>query len=350
VSKPRPTMSTVAQAAGVSPMTVSNAYNRPDQLSEATRERVLTVAAELGYAGPSPAGRSLRRGRSGTVGLVLTEDLPYAFADPGMLAFMHGLATELAAAGQALLLIPTASDPANALIRGALVDGLVLRAMTADHPAMAAARERGVPLVVGGGPRIAGLPFVGIDNAKAAGQAAEHLLGLGHRRFALVTVPPPDLARGVPPRPGLHDRARGFAAALARAGIDPGAVTTAQARDNSAGAGRAAARGLLKGAPPDRPTAVFAVTDVLAFGVLDAASGLKISVPDQLSVVGFDDIDEAARSRPGLTTVSHPLFEQGRAAVQLVLAAVEGRTVRPPRLTTHLVLRETTAPPPATAS
>jgi DNA-binding LacI/PurR family transcriptional regulator len=345
----RPTMSTVAQAAGVSPMTVSNAYNRPDQLSPATRERVLQVAAELGYAGPDPAGRSLRRGRSGTVGLVLTEELPYAFADPGLLAFMNGLATELAAAGQALLLIPTTSDPTNALIRGALVDALVLRAMPADHPAMAAARERGVPLVVGGGPRIPGVPFVGIDNARAAGQAAEHLLELGHRRFGLVTVPPPDLAGGVPPMPGLHERTRGFTATLVKAGVDPSRVTTAQAKQNTRAAGRVAARALLHPPPADRPTAVFAVTDVLAFGVLDAAAGLKLPVPSQLSVVGFDDIDEAARSAPGLTTVSHPLFEQGRAAVQMVIAAVEGRTVRPPRLTTHLVLRETTAPPPVTA-
>ena len=103
----RPTLRTVADAAGVSLMTASNAYNRPDQLSAATRERVLATAAELGYPGPSPAGRSLRLRRSDTIGVLLTERLPYAFADPGLLAFLHGLATGLAEAGQALLLIPT---------------------------------------------------------------------------------------------------------------------------------------------------------------------------------------------------------------------------------------------------
>ena len=98
----RPTLDTVAQAAGVSRMTVSNAYNRPDQISGQTREKVLRIAAELGYAGPDPAARSLRRGRAGTVGVLLTERLPYAFADPGMLAFLHGVATELADSGQAV--------------------------------------------------------------------------------------------------------------------------------------------------------------------------------------------------------------------------------------------------------
>ena len=182
MGEPRPTLSTVALAAGVSPMTVSNAYNRPDQISAATRARVLQVAAGLGYAGPSPAGRSLRRGRSGTVGLLLSEELPYAFADPGMLTFLHGMATELATAGQALLLIPTASDPEHSVLRSAIVDALVLRAMSRDDPAIAAARERHVPLVIGGGPRVAGIPFVGIDNARAAVKAADHLLGLGHAR------------------------------------------------------------------------------------------------------------------------------------------------------------------------
>src|SRR5438477_4807351 len=87
-------------------MTVSNAYNRPDQLSAATRERVLAAAARLGYAGPDPTAASLRLRRTGTIGVVLTERLPYAFADPGLITILHGIATELSAAGNALLLVP----------------------------------------------------------------------------------------------------------------------------------------------------------------------------------------------------------------------------------------------------
>ena len=346
MAESRPTMSTVARAAGVSPMTVSNAYNRPDQISAGTRARVLKVAADLGYAGPSPAGRSLRRGRSGTVGLLLADELPYAFADPGMLTFLHGMATELAAAGQALLVIPAGSDPDHAVLRSAIVDALVLRAMSADDPAIAAARERHVPLVIGGGPRVAGIPFVGIDNARSAVQAADHLLGLGHTRFGVVTVPAGDRAAGVPPRPGLHERRRGFVEALRRAGIAADQIQVVEAADNVRAAGQAAGATLLEGPAARRPTAVFAVTDVLAFGVLDAASQVGLDVPGRVSVVGFDDVDEAARTRPPLTTVSHLLFEQGRAAVRVVLAAVDGRVVRPDRLAPHLVVRASTGPPP----
>lgn len=346
MTQARPTMTTVARAAGVSPMTVSNAYNRPDQISAATRERVLAVAVQLGYPGPSPAGRSLRRGRSGTVGLLLADELPYAFADPGMLTFLHGMATELAAAGQALLVIPAASDPDHAVLRSAIVDALVLRAMSPDDPAIAAARERGVPLVIGGGPRVAGIPFVGIDNARSAVQAADHLLALGHTRFGVVTVPPGGRAAGVPPRPGLHERRRGFVQALQRAGIPGSQIRVVEAEDNLRRAGVAAGKALFDRPAPRRPTAVFAVTDVLAFGVLDAASDAGLKVPAQVSVVGFDDVDEAARTRPPLTTVSHLLYEQGRAAVRVVLAAVDGRVVRPDRLTPRLVVRESTGPPP----
>ena len=345
MGEPRPTMNTVARLAGVSPMTVSNAYNRPDQIAVATRQRVLAVAGRLGYPGPNPAGRTLRRGRSGTIGLLLTEGLPYAFADPGMLTFLHGMATELAAASQALLLIPTGNDPANIVLRSAIVDALVLRAVSPDDPAIAAARDRGVPLVTGGGSRIAGIPFVGIDNARSAKKAAVHLLELGHTRFGLLAVP--SAAAGNAPRLGLHDRTRGFMAALADAGIAPRRLRVVEASDNDRGAGRAAGERLLAGRTADRPTAVFAVTDVLAFGMLDAASAAGRAVPGELSVVGFDDVAEAARSIPPLTTVSHLLYEQGRTAVRVVLAAVDGRVVRPARMTPHLVLRESTAPPPA---
>src|SRR4051812_32257827 len=99
----RPTLDDVAAAAGVSRMTVSNAYNRPDQLSAATRERVLAVAAGLGYAGPDAAARSLRRGRAGAIGVLLTESLPYAFEDPGMVAMLRGVAAGVAEAGTGLL-------------------------------------------------------------------------------------------------------------------------------------------------------------------------------------------------------------------------------------------------------
>ena len=184
----RPTLDTVARAAGVSRMTVSNAYNRPDQLSAATRARVLAVAAELGYGGPDPAGRSLRRGRSGTVGVVLTDHLARAFSDPGMVSFLHGLAAALGEARQALLLLPVTDEADERLVRDAVVDGFVLASLTRGSHVVDEVLGRRLPVVTSGSLRLRGVPNVGVDDVGAAHGLAEHLIALGHRRLAVVTV------------------------------------------------------------------------------------------------------------------------------------------------------------------
>lgn len=344
----RPTLDTVAKAAGVSRMTVSNAYNRPDQLSPATRERVLAVAAELGYYGPDPAARSLRRGTSGTVGVLLTERLGYAFTDPGMVSLLRGLATELGAAGQSMLLVPSEADDVGELVRNALVDAFVICSMDESDEAVVAVRARRLPLVTVGNPRLPGAPIVGIDNVRASTLVADHLLGLGHRRFGVVGLAGREGGeperRDVPVRVGIRDRVRGFQRAVdARPGTS---VTVEEARVHTHEEGVRVGRGLLHVAASRRPTAVFAVTDVLALGVLEAARELGVAVPEQLSVVGFDDIEEARRAAPALTTVSQDLEGKGRAAARTALDLVAGRTPHVPRLSAELVVRGSTAPPP----
>ena len=343
----RPTLDTVAEAAGVSRMTVSNAYNRPDQLSAATRERVLAVAAELGYGGPDPAGRSLRRGRAGTVGVLLTENLTYAFTDPGLVQFLRGVADEMSAAGMAMLLLPADADRDGALVRSAIVDAFIVCSIWEDDPVVQAVRSRRLPFVSSGSPRLSGVPFVGIDNAAAAALAADHLIGLGHRRLGVVALPedmpiePSDSVVKV--RRGFAQRVVGFLERAAEDGVEPGAVTIVDADTNSTDAGIAAARELLS--RRKRPTAVFAVSDVLALGVLSAAAELGIDVPESLSVIGFDDIDEAAHSRPPLTTVAQDLREQGRTAARMALGLIEGSKVRNAPRTAQVLVRESTAPP-----
>jgi DNA-binding LacI/PurR family transcriptional regulator len=319
-------------------MTVSNAYNRPDQISEQTRERVLRVARELGYAGPDPAARSLRRGRAGTVGVLLTEQLPYAFADPGMLTFLHGLATELGAAGQALLLVPAESNADHQLVRNAMVDGFVLASLSRADPAVDDVLSRRLPVVTWGHPKLPGVPRVGIDNARAVSELAQYLLDLGHRRFGIVTF-------GVhAPTASVSQRVSGFQRALADAGIAADDVTVVTAAVNSRPTGAAAAEALLAAEATRRPTAVFGVTDIIALGVLDAAAKAGLAVPEQLSVVGFDDIAEASASSPALTTVSQSLFDQGRTAARVMIDLLAGRRPVMPRITTQLIVRASTAP------
>jgi DNA-binding LacI/PurR family transcriptional regulator len=343
----RPTLDTVAAAAGVSRMTVSNAYGRPDQLSPATRERVLEVADRLGYPGPDPGAQSLRRGRTGTVGVVLTERLPFAFTDPGLMTILHGIATELSAAANALLLVPSNTAEGESLVRRAIVDALVLCAVSPQDPAVTAALARQLPVVTVGHPRLAGVPCVGVDNEVATAQAAAHLLDLGHSRFCVLTLSPDDTGpAGRSAHLGIRERAPGFARALAAAGVDPRRVTTRRALENTRPAAAAALAELLGQPAARRPTALFAVTDVLALGAIDAAAAHGVTVPAALSVVGFDDIADAANSTPPLTTVSQGLFHQGQVAARLALRRLAGEQVRSPRLTAELVVRGSTARPP----
>src|SRR4051812_6235849 len=186
------TLTTVARAVGVSPTTVSNAYNRPHKLTPALRGRILAAARDLGYPGPNPAARSLRRGRAGSIGLLFGEALTYVFQDPGAVEFLRGLAEVTAKHNNVLQLIAALDadgEDGASLLANAIVDGLVVWSLPQRHPLLRLARERNIPLVTHGGPRLDGVAFVGIDDRAAARAAAEHLLQLGHRSIGVISFP-----------------------------------------------------------------------------------------------------------------------------------------------------------------
>ncbi|HEX5619511.1 MAG TPA: LacI family DNA-binding transcriptional regulator, partial [Solirubrobacteraceae bacterium] len=160
----RPTMADVARAAGVSVMTVSYAYSRPERVSAASAKKVRDAAATLGYPGPHPAARSLRRGRAGNLGVVLGEPLAYAFQDPQAARFLTGVAEVCATAGVGLTLVPiTGEDIDVARVADAVVDGFVVWTTADDDPVVEAVAGTGLPAVVHGGPH-SSLPVVTIDN------------------------------------------------------------------------------------------------------------------------------------------------------------------------------------------
>ena len=312
----RVTLMTIAEAVGVSRTTVSNAYNRPDQLAPELRDRILGTARDLGYPGPDPAARRLRSGRRDAVGLL---GLSYASGDPASVMLLGGIARATEAVGLALLLVPERGG-----VRDAVVDAFCLCSLAAEHPSVEAARERGVPLVVVDEPRIAGHAFVGIEDRRGARLAVEHLLALGHRRFAMLATA------------AIHpDRLAGYREALEAAGIDPAAVPRYELTADRPGHGLEGGRLALAADP--RPTALIAATDQLALGALAAASEAGLRVPDDLSVVGFDDVPAAAWAH--LTTVRQPLFEKGEVAGRLLSGGAGGREVILP---VELVVRGST--------
>jgi DNA-binding LacI/PurR family transcriptional regulator len=349
------TLMTVARAVGVSPTTVSNAYNRPRKLSPALRERILETARTLGYSGPNPAARSLRRGRAGSIGLLFGEALAYAFRDPVAVEFLRGLAEGTAKHNTVLQLIAAldADEQEGAsLLANAIVDGLVVWTLPERHPLLRLARERNIPLVIHGSPRLHGVPFVGIDDRAAAQAAAEHLVALGHRSLAVISQPfgPSRRARHRDPakvgRPSYRvtrERLAGYTAAAP----EPAALDIYEVAVNSGDEGHRAALALLQTTP--RPTAVLAMSDELAIGALAAARELDLRVPHDVSIVGWDDSPRARGSDPALTTVRQSLHDQGRICARLLISATRGEIATSDLVHLapwQLITRESTGPPP----
>jgi DNA-binding LacI/PurR family transcriptional regulator len=336
----RVTLLTIAEALGISRTTVSNAYNRPDQLSPARREEILAKARELGYAGPDPRGRGLRQGRVGAVGLI-EKSLPAALSDPASLLMLGGVAEACDEAGVALVLIPrrTDGDLVHDIVRSAVVDGFVAHCDALDDERRTIVEERRLPIVVLDGRRTPGDPTVDIDEEGGAHAVADHVLSLGHRRLAVVRFQP--LTIGMV-NSVAERRLAGYRAAAASHGVDPSSVTVVDGWAYDRDEMIAVATALLS--RPDRPTAVLAMSDEMAVAVIAAARSLGLSVPSDLSVTGFDDTSTAASSDPPLTTVHQPHADKGAAAVRMLLA--DGAGPQQVTFPVSLVVRASTAPPP----
>ena len=356
----RVTLQTVADRVGVSRMTVSNAFSRPDQLSAELRERILAAADELGYCGPDPAARALACGRSGVIGFLLTDSLSYAFTDEVATRFLGAVAAELEPSGVAMTLLSSPRGTGRVPARDVVLDGAVVYSVDADSPALDWLRRRDVPLVFVDQVAEPGVPSVNIDDRAGARAAAEHVLALGHRRVGIITEAtsgPYDEVVDTAADEAHHvirERLRGWLEPLQAAGLRPVVVKQA---NNGEEEGRRSAELLLGRAEP--PTALLCMSDLLALGALHAAEARGVRVPTDLSVVGFDDAPLAARTRPALTTVRQPVDEKARVAARAVLAAIDaadspgaGRRASRARhvlLPTELVVRDSTGPAPTSS-
>jgi DNA-binding LacI/PurR family transcriptional regulator len=347
------TLASLAAELGISRTTVSNAYNRPDQLSPQLRQRVLDTARLLGYPGPDPMARSLRTRQAGAVGLIFTETLSYAFRDPAAVAFLEGMALACEQAGTGLLLVPAAPgglrDPG--IVHRAAVDGFVVYSMPDDDPYVGAVLERPLPAVIVDEPvGVSGVDWVGLDDRTACAEVGRHLAALGHRRVGVIASRLGISRHDGPAGPQRQQdsayaverlRLAGLADGLATGGVRWADVPVEERFDNAPAAGASAASALLQRHP--ELTAIACTTDVFALAALDVARQRGLRVPEDLSVTGFDDVREAAAA--GLTTVRQPMLDKGRAAGQLLLDESDRSDARHVTLPTELVVRRSTAPP-----
>lgn len=336
---PAITLRELARRSGVSTATVSRALNGRADVSQATRERIRRLAGELGYAPNEPA-RTLVRRRSDTIGLLWdTGHESRGLHHPFLQGLLSSVRTALSDAGYHLMLLTTAGpdDPDTTYVQAVRrhsLEGVIAMGRPADDRALRALAASGIACagldVALDGPRTVS---VASDNAAGAAAAVAHLHSLGHRRIATVTGPP-ELAPAA-------ERLAGFRAACARLAL-PLPEEYVVTGDFFLDSGRDAVRRLL--ALPDPPTALFAAGDLMAIGALHAAADAGRSVPGDLAVVGFDDIDAATLVRPALTTVAQDHRGLGTAAVAALsdLLGPEHPPPLPPRvLPTRLVVRGT---------
>jgi len=351
----RATLASLAAELNVSRTTISNAFNRPDQLSPDLRERVLATAKRLGYPGPDPLARSLRTRKAGAVGLLIAEPLTYFFSDPAARDFVAGVAQSCEELGQGLLLVAVGPgrslEDGTAAVLGAGVDGFVVYSVCDEDPYLQAALQRRVPIVVVDQPKgLPGVSRVGIDDRAAMRELADYVLGLGHREIGLLTM-----RLGRDHRQGLVDSDRlaspafdvqrerivGVWEAMRAAGVDPGSLTVVESYDHLPGSGGSAAKAALDANP--RITALMCTADILALSAMDYLRAHGIYVPGQMSVTGFDGVPEAI-SR-GLTTVSQPSLRKGRRAGELLLQPPRSGLPVVELLDTELIRGRTAGPP-----
>lgn len=345
----RPTLADVARRAGVSPSTASLAFSGSGPVADATRARVRAAADELNYAGPDPRARSLRRGRSGIVGVVIEERVRYAFRDPVKIAILDGLSEELGKIDAGLLLLTDKGD-ADVGITTAAMDAVVLVGCSPRlEESIAVLQQRGIPMVAIEGNPALGALTISLDNREATRVVAEHLRALGHERVAVVALPL-DRERTKGPLTPEREAASTADTALGR---------LAGARDVyprigglvAAGSlveeGAAATRILLDVPGAERPTAIIAQSDLLAAGVIRAAEELGIAVPGELSVVGFDGARVEGLWPYDLTTMVQPSVEKGRASGRAIREMLAGGHPQPVAFTSTFHLGNTTAPPSA---
>lgn len=328
------TLQDIAQAVGVTPTTVANALKGRGNVSQAMRERILKCAEEMQYR-PNMLARSLAQGKTCTLGFLLP-----TIANPFYAEIAEAIERTANQHGYQMLLCNTLYDSALGQqhlerLVSRWVDGIIVMGVSMDIAAIAAQFRQGLPTVLCNWQEnevIEDIPQVSGDFRRAGELAAQHLLSLGHRHIAIIVDEPQQTLR-----------LKGFQKALQAEGISLDCEMIQQGH-STLESGYAATQQLL--ALPNRPTAIFATTDWMALGAIEAALDAGLQIPQDLSIIGLDDIVVSAHIRPPLTTVAVPKFQLAKEATELLFRVINETTTLPVSrfIEPILVLRRSTAP------
>ncbi len=323
-----PTITDVARACGVAASTVSRALTQPGRVNAQTAQRILLTAQQMGYR-PNPIARALPSGRTLMLALLVPD-----VTNPFFSELIRGAERQAAAAGYTLVLADTDESPEVESVHierlARMVDGLVVGTPRLPEQRIAALASRHPLVLVNGAVR--GVPHVVIDTPGGMSQACEHLASLGHERIAYVAGP----------RASWADRSRWRAVQTAARRLDLTVTRLGPFAPTVRGGAAAADAVVNTGA-----SAVVAFNDLLAIGTMRRLLARGVRVPENVSVLGCDDIFGSDFCHPALTTLAAPIQDAGRAAVDLLLSRLTGadEVLRPRVFSTHLVVRESTGPP-----
>jgi DNA-binding LacI/PurR family transcriptional regulator len=334
---PRPTQRQIAEEVGVSRTTVSLVLNDvPDvRISPETRQRILEVARRLDYY-PHAAARRLVSGKTRTIALVWHRGPNATYRDAFLPGLLQGITRAAHQYGYHVLFRPIEpNEPDHGYVELAFshyTDGLVLSGPRSDDPHLFKLHKDGFPLVLHGLLPETNIPSVDVDNVHGAMVAVNHLLALGHQRIGMITNAPLAYAAS-------HQRLKGYRQALERASLTYDESLVQQGNFDG-GSGQVAMERLL--AHDDPPTAVFVASDMVAMGALQAIRDRGLRIPEDVAIVGFDDITTARFVTPALTTVRVPTFALGWSTAEILIRLIEGDTIDQPHvlLETELIVRD----------
>jgi len=356
--KARVRIAEVAKEAGVSKAAVSFAFNSPERLNPATAARIRMAADALGYRPKSVVGAATRRTADGstvrasqTIGVLAAQALNSVFGNPFYTELFAGISELTDQAGYGLLLVsPLHSSLVHAISRGT-VDGFIVVGLSDDHPEVEQIRRAGLPAVIVDGEALPEHGLVVSNDEAGARAAVRHLVGLGHRDFVVIGVEPPNMPSQFEYSAGPTEKLASRRLAGYRQGFELGGI---KFHDERTVVGPATFEGGVAAfhriwEDGLRPTALLAMSDVMAIGAMWAAADVGLRVPEDLSIVGFDDLTISRHANPPLTTVHQPILQKGQEAARLLLRMIANPDMERPEhktLDTRLMIRGSTAVAP----
>lgn len=332
-----PTLDDVAKQAGVSRATVSRVINGGTNVKEQTRALVMDVVQKINFQ-PNVAARSLAAGRTNVIGLVIPAGVSAIFADPYFPLLIQGVTTTCNARDYSVMLWLAEPEHERRMIRqvlhSGLLDGVMVSSMLMDDPIVRALHNSSKPFILVGRHPTLDVNYIDVDNVNGAREATLHLLRLGYKQVATITGPQNMIAG--------QDRLEGYQQALKARGVPYRPELVAEGDFSEVG-GYTAMRNLL----PHKPDAVFVATDMMAEGALRAVREAGLRVPQDIAMVGYDDMPNAARLSPSLTTIRQPTQRMGALAVNALIDIIQNPSAPKRRivLPVELVIRESCGTP-----